>query len=234
MGDGVSAVSSYPPPPPYYRFYSGERVAAGVAPPPPPVIQGTYTVFGRPLTTEEVEDNLENHPGRIQLFPRGEIQHSRELKKLNHAILRTYIDLLNVLVANQAQGCSFHDKVADLEQLFFNFHFLLNAFRPHQARETLISILTEQLHKRRALALAARTTFHEASQTLQEALQALITHEAEDLLKTEEAEEGHHRQQGHPPPSDETQEVEKNGLGKDEWALVEAEMDRLLAQIDDG
>ena len=65
-------MSAFPPPPPYYKLYTDERVGAGVGPPPPPVLEGTYSMFGRPLATQEVEDSLDNHPGRVQLYPRGE------------------------------------------------------------------------------------------------------------------------------------------------------------------
>lgn len=232
-------MSAFPPPPPYFKLYTDERVAAGVAPPPPPVIEGTYSMFGRPLATQEVEDSLENHPGRVQLYPRGEINHRRELKKLNHSILHNYLELLNTLVTNPHEY-TFHDKVADLEQLFVNLHFLLNAFRPHQARETLISILAEQLDKRQALTLATKNAFHGVSTLLHDSLHALAIashhhHDGdqtaaadgaaatttEQVLATTEAEKG------------EELELEPDVVAAKEEARLEAEMDRLLGQISD-
>lgn len=42
----------------------------------------------------------------------------------------------------------FNEKLSDLELLFLNLHNLINAFRPHQARETLIEILRNQIQER--------------------------------------------------------------------------------------
>lgn len=204
MGDGGASrtVSALPPPPPYFRLYTDQRVAAGLAPQPPPVVEGAYTMFGRLLTTEEVEDRLENHPGRVRLYAssttaagaggsrrdtadeKGEeqevdeekeeemVDHKRELKKLCHSVLFNYLELLQALVSNPREY-SHHEKAEDLEQLFVNIHFLLNSFRPHQARETLASILAEQLNKRRALLRSTKTAFHDVSSRLHDSLAAL-------------------------------------------------------------
>ena len=43
----------------------------------------------------------------------------------------------------------FESKAEDLRNLFINAHHLLNLYRPHQARESLIMIMEEQLDRTR-------------------------------------------------------------------------------------
>lgn len=42
------------------------------------------------------------------------------------------------------------EKVQDLRNIFINFHHLLNEYRPHQARESLILMMQDQLDRSKA------------------------------------------------------------------------------------
>ena len=68
-----------------------------------------------------------------------------ELKRFNHSILFNFLELLKILAEAPAQ---YEEKVKDLELLFVNMHHLINGFRPHQARETIRSVLEYQRDKR--------------------------------------------------------------------------------------
>lgn len=48
---------------------------------------------------------------------------------------------------NPTQGL---EKVEDLQNLFYNVHDLINRYRPHQARESLILMMEEQVEKIKA------------------------------------------------------------------------------------
>lgn len=52
-----------------------------------------------------------------------------------------------MLSVNPTQG---PEKVEHLQQLFYNVHDLINRYRPHQARESLILTMEEQVDKIKA------------------------------------------------------------------------------------
>ena len=54
------------------------------------------------------------------------------------------------------------EKLDEVELLFLNMHNLINAFRPHQARETVIQMLEMQVQERREAARDIRRTIDES------------------------------------------------------------------------
>lgn len=60
-----------------------------------------------------------------------------------------------------------HEKITDIRDLFVNFHHLINEYRPHQARESLISMMQSQLDRTRAETNAIRDAKDKAERVLE-------------------------------------------------------------------
>lgn len=59
------------------------------------------------------------------------------------------------------------DKVKDIRDLFYNFHHLINEYRPHQARESLIATMQAQLDRLRAETTAIRDSKEKVERMLE-------------------------------------------------------------------
>jgi mediator of RNA polymerase II transcription subunit 7 len=64
------------------------------------------------------------------------------------SILLSYISLLGVVAANPTSEQK-EQKLKDIMTLVANMHALINEYRPHQARQTLIAKMEEQVRKKR-------------------------------------------------------------------------------------
>ncbi|CAF9909713.1 MAG: Mediator of RNA polymerase II transcription subunit 7 [Alectoria fallacina] len=101
--------------------------------PPPPPVEGKYRSFG---TLHEVS-----------LTPALEEQQTptpSRLLSLTHQILLTFLSLTNALATNPSSYGPIWD---ELHELFQEINKVINGYRPHQARETLILMLEEQLER---------------------------------------------------------------------------------------
>lgn len=163
--------SLYPPPPPYIKFFTKEnterveeykktRVQGGkeetqldfLIPPPMPA-SGTYCAFG---SVWEVKDHLPDLEtmGITQLYNKtqdeGQVTNYQykieELRKLSYSLLLNFVELVGVLSVNPEQH---GQKVENIRTILVNIHHLLNEYRPHQSRESLIMLLEEQLEYKR-------------------------------------------------------------------------------------
>ncbi|KAI9834040.1 MAG: hypothetical protein M1819_003325 [Sarea resinae] len=121
--------------------------------PPEPPTAGTYRSFGDTYNIDEVLPSLADQ-GIEQLYPAhssgGEsgwtFDHTFYLRKIAKSLLLNFLELVGVLsVAPEQYG----RKIEDLRTLFVNAHHLINEYRPHQARESLIMMMEEQLERSR-------------------------------------------------------------------------------------
>ncbi|CAI7673774.1 unnamed protein product [Penicillium viridicatum] len=125
---------------------------------PPDIPEGQYSVFGELQTMSTTLPSLQEQ-GIEQLYPEppaaGTEQNSQPSPPLNHAyyllkisksLLLNFLEFTGILSVSPEQ---FESKVEDLRNLFINAHHLLNLYRPHQARESLIMMMEEQLNHSR-------------------------------------------------------------------------------------
>ncbi|KAL4980055.1 mediator of RNA polymerase II transcription subunit 7 [Aspergillus desertorum] len=125
-----------------------------LVPPEPPAEH--YSVFGEIQNLSTALPSLEEQ-GITQLYPsppkpgaNGEpasqpaqpLNHAYYLLKISKSLLLNFLEFIGILSVAPEQ---FEPKVEDIRNLFINAHHLLNLYRPHQARESLIKMMEAQL-----------------------------------------------------------------------------------------
>jgi mediator of RNA polymerase II transcription subunit 7 len=104
------------------------------------------------------------------------VHHAFYLKRIMRSILLNFLDLVGVMSEDPQQGDA---KISDLETLFLNAHQLVNEYRPHQARETLILQMEEQIERKRKEIEGVKTMKMKIDEMFHQ-----LKKEAEDLPKT--------------------------------------------------
>lgn len=174
-----STVLAYPPPPLQYI----NSIDPNNFPPSPPLItDGVYYMFGQKISMDDaIIAPLETQGTTTKrLYPRGEYDHKKELKKINASILVNFLDLVDVLVRCPDSDKRI-EKCNDLATLFINFHHLINELRPHQARETLRVWLTCQKKSRNDIAYRLNKEMQKTMSILDEFKTFQKTHPKEPL-----------------------------------------------------
>ncbi|OJI98660.1 hypothetical protein ASPVEDRAFT_80297 [Aspergillus versicolor CBS 583.65] len=125
---------------------------------PPDIPSEQYSVFGEMQSLSTALHPLEDQ-GITQLYPsspkpgaNGEpapqpeqpLNHAYYLLKISKSLLLNFLEFVGILSQTPEQ---FEPKVEDIRNLFINAHHLLNLYRPHQARESLIMMMEEQLSR---------------------------------------------------------------------------------------
>lgn len=111
--------------------------------PPTPPTNGHFTSFGQDLTLLVNDPTLEA-AGIPQLYPNDAgVRRNPQphLIALARSLLTTFLALTGVLSQNPE---AYEEKAFDLQHITFNMHDLINAYRPHQLRETLIMMMEER------------------------------------------------------------------------------------------
>ena len=112
--------------------------------PPPPPTADSYRSFGIPLDLNAPEATLQE-AGIEQLYPDHpsvKLNPQPHLLALARSLLTTFLSLVGVLSQNPEL---YAEKVDDLQVICYNMHDLINRYRPHQARESLILMMEERV-----------------------------------------------------------------------------------------
>ncbi|KAI0534440.1 mediator complex, subunit Med7 [Xylaria digitata] len=139
--------------------------------PPPEPDNGEWRVFGDRYALKDELPQLDD--GEIRrLFPDPDerdqdgkhFDRATILKRLAKSLLLNFLELTGLLATSPeaAEG-----KITDLRDLFINFHHLINEYRPHQARESLITMMQSQLDRTRAETNAIRDAKDKAERVLE-------------------------------------------------------------------
>lgn len=140
-------------------------------PPPPPSDNESFHVFGEPAKSSGTnnftqmmtfvsktlgEQFVLSDWSYTQLYPSpsassttANIDRQQYLNRFNRSIIIEYISLLGV-VAQDPTSEHKDRKLKHILTLVCNMHALINEYRPHQARETLIRIMEEQVSRKKA------------------------------------------------------------------------------------
>ncbi|EAS36034.3 RNA polymerase II mediator complex protein [Coccidioides immitis RS] len=113
--------------------------------------EGSYSLFGEAQSLSTQLPSLEEQ-GIEQLYPSSltnetagpSPDHAYYLLKISKSLLLNFLELVGILSINPEQ---YEPKIEDIRNLFINAHHLLNLYRPHQSRESLITMMEEQLEQ---------------------------------------------------------------------------------------
>lgn len=169
--------SLYPPPPPYYNFFTQENKRKlseweieqkqqpgdeTAIPPgelrflvPPKQPDGTqYRGYGNIWLFEDKLPSLKDSQWEQLYVDDDENITSetkiKELHKLMNSLLLNFLELIGVLSIDPSK---FETKIKDINLILINLNHLLNTYRPHQSRESLIMLLKKQIdHKKNEIA----------------------------------------------------------------------------------
>lgn len=117
--------------------------------PPPPPTDDKYRSFGQDVNIHAQPPSLKDLDIE-QLYPddpRIRLNPQPQLIALARSLLTTFLSLVGVLSENPEL---YESRVNDLKKLVANMHDLINGYRPHQARETVILMMEEKVEKMRA------------------------------------------------------------------------------------
>lgn len=181
--------SLYPPPPPYYKFFTKPNIekfeslklsndlgsATGALKfqiPPEVPLTSQYRGYGSVWSLDNKIPSLKSL-GFAQLYQdEDETITSKtkiaELHKLLDSLLLNFLELVGSVAVEPAK---FYIKIEHLKRLIINMNHLLNTYRPHQTRESLIMLLQKLIEDKRAETAQIKKAILQAKQDILELAQ---------------------------------------------------------------
>lgn len=139
------------PPPNFFRLYKD-----GTEFPPPPKIPTTYTVMEAMSLKSDEEANEEMFGSMSvlgaekryeDLYPPGE-DPGEVLRKLNHSLLFSYLQLLDVLASNTSETAARANKIGDITAILDNMKSLVDELKPFLVKEAILRKVETQLNRK--------------------------------------------------------------------------------------
>lgn len=183
--------------------------------PPPPPTDGTFTTFGIPRSIAAPTPSLADL-GIEQLYPdypSVRLNPQSHLISLARSQLTTFLTLVGNLSANPAEG--WEEPTKDLEVLSYNMMDLINHYRPHQARETLIMLMEERVERMKGEVRAIR----EGKERVREVMEAM-----QGVAGTREGEGVGAEAGSQAEGAVEKEDGKRKGRQRDAWAALEGQI----------
>lgn len=117
--------------------------------PPPAPTDGKYRTFGTSIDLNAPDATL-SEAGIPQLYPTttsAQQNPQPHLIALTRSLLTTFLSLVGILSQNPA--AYYEERVDSLQTIMYNIHDLINQYRPHQARESLVLMMEERVARMR-------------------------------------------------------------------------------------
>ena len=138
----------------YIDNYASDNKNDHPLPPTPITDPDGFDMFGQKVVPiETIEDLIPSLTSQNinQVYDSGAADVRHEMKSINVSLVLKYLHLLEILVKNP-ESPEFETAFGELKNLFENMYFLINRFRPHQARESLITLMESQQRSRQETA----------------------------------------------------------------------------------
>ncbi|CAK4032339.1 Mediator of RNA polymerase II transcription subunit 7 [Lecanosticta acicola] len=180
-------------------------------PPEPPGDNANYMSFGNDMTRNATDPTLADSKIE-QLYPSDpsvRLNPQPYLLALARSMLTTFLSLTGILSENPELQ---EMKSLDLQAIVFNMHDLINQYRPHQARETLILMMEERVEQMRKEIRAV----DEGQKKVQKLLQDLQTNGQAQALQEDDA--------GREKIGQDLDAKKRRARQSAAWAALEAEM----------